>query len=316
MLEQKIKNIKLICPRTKTPLLLDGNFLVSEAGGYRYPVVNGIPVLLNDDESLFKTENYRSELDSGEVQSANRLKKFLSTILPSITLNTAAKRNFEKAVALLPKNAKILIVGCGVRGKGLESIYKLQSNSGYSYLIIEVDVVMTPSTKIVCDCHDLPFNDKSFDFVVVQAVLEHVLEPIRCVSEIWRVLGDNGLVYGESPFMQQVHMREFDFTRFSFLGHRYLFKNFSEVSAGICCGPGSALAWAIVYLFQSFAWSGRSKTFFYILGLFFAWPLKYLDFLLNNRTGSYDAASAWYFLGKKSNVEVSKSHLLKGYRGF
>ncbi len=85
-------------------------------------------------------------------------------------------------------------------------------------------------------------TDESFDGVICQAVLEHVLDPYRCVEEIHRVLRPNGLVYAETPFMQQVHGGTHDFTRFTHLGHRRLFRKFAEVDSGVVCGPGMALA--------------------------------------------------------------------------
>ena len=70
---------------------------------------------------------------------------------------------------------------------------------------IHTDVSLTTHSQIICDAHDLPFSDETFDGVIVQAVLEHVVDPYRCVEEIHRVLNEEGIVYAETPFMQQVH---------------------------------------------------------------------------------------------------------------
>ena len=100
------------------------------------------------------------------------------------------------------------------------------------------------TTSLICDAHDIPFADGCFDGVIVQAVLEHVMDPGRCVEEIHRVLGDNGLVYAETPFIQQIHMGRYDFTRYTHSGHRRLFRRFEEIASGPVGGPGMALAWA------------------------------------------------------------------------
>lgn len=42
----------LRCPVTRSKLRLEGNFLVSEVGGLRYPVREGIPVLLAEEAKL------------------------------------------------------------------------------------------------------------------------------------------------------------------------------------------------------------------------------------------------------------------------
>ena len=73
---------------------------------------------------------------------------------------------------------------------------------------------------VLGDAHDLPFVDAAFDAAVIQAVLEHVVDPQRVVAELHRVLREDGVLYSEVPFMQQVHEGAYDFTRYTDLGHR------------------------------------------------------------------------------------------------
>ena len=47
---------------------------------------------------------------------------------------------------------------------------------------IESDVSFGPRTQIIFDCHDIPFKKESFDCVIVQAVLEHVVDPVRALK--------------------------------------------------------------------------------------------------------------------------------------
>lgn len=62
----------LRCPLTRSPLHLDGEFLVSEIGGLRYPIRDGIPVMLIEEAKLpppFKTldefkAHYRDAISS------------------------------------------------------------------------------------------------------------------------------------------------------------------------------------------------------------------------------------------------------------
>ncbi len=42
----------LRCPLTRSPLRQEGNFLVAEVGGLRYPVRDGIPVMLIEEAQL------------------------------------------------------------------------------------------------------------------------------------------------------------------------------------------------------------------------------------------------------------------------
>ena len=68
---------------------------------------------------------------------------------------------------------------------------------------------------------------------------------------IFRVLKRDGVVYAETPFMQQVHEGAHDFTRFTVTGHRYLFKKFSQITIGGLGGTEIVLAWSIKYFFWS-----------------------------------------------------------------
>ena len=42
----------LVCPLTRSHLRLDGNYLIAEVGGLKYPIRDGIPVLLIDQAEL------------------------------------------------------------------------------------------------------------------------------------------------------------------------------------------------------------------------------------------------------------------------
>ena len=53
------------------------------------------------------------------------------------------------------------------------------------------------------------------------------------------MLKDDGLVYAETPFLQQVHGGPYDFTRFTHLGHRRLFRKFIELESGATAGAGA-----------------------------------------------------------------------------
>lgn len=42
----------LVCPLTRSPLRLEGEELVGSVGGLRYPIRQGIPILLIDEAKL------------------------------------------------------------------------------------------------------------------------------------------------------------------------------------------------------------------------------------------------------------------------
>jgi SAM-dependent methyltransferase len=180
---------------------------------------------------------------------------------------------------------------------------------------IDVDIALGPRTQVVCDAHDLPFPDGVFDAVVAQAVLEHVLDPVRVVSEMRRVLADQGLVYSEIPFMYPGHGGAYDVTRYTLLGHRRLYRHFDEIASGIQGGPGTSLGLSMWYFLRSLA-RGRPGRIIAagVARLCFFW-LKYLDGWLVGRASAIDAASGTYFLGQKRETALSDREVLKSYRG-
>lgn len=302
---------KLLCPSTKSKLQLNGDFLESVIDPtIRYPIINGIPILIDNKKSIFSIEDFIKKINTTFVLNENSIIKAINQFMPSISVNIKAEINYSEIAKFLPKYSKVLVIGGSIKGNGMDAIY-----SNESFEIIGSDVSFGPYTKLISDAHDIPFEDDTFDCVIIQAVLEHVLEPQVCVSEIHRVLKFSGIVYAETPFMQQVHMRQYDFTRFTHLGHRRLFRNFEEIKSGPCCGPGMALAESYTYFLRSFATSwviSRLLTKFAHMTSFF---LKYFDYYLIDKPGAYDAASGYFFLGKKNNSVLADRELIRQFKG-
>ncbi len=216
----------------------------------------------------------------------------------------SSEKSVEYVAKALPA-ARILVVGAG------DKRYPDLPNVRYTY----TDVILGEGADYVCDLHDLPFPDESFDAVIAVAVLEHVADPFRCASEIARVLRPGGYVYSVTPFMQQVHMGRYDFTRFTFLGHRRLFRHFTQIKAGMALGPAGALAWSLEYFCLSFFTSPATRKYVRVAVKLATAPIKYFDRILARREGALDAAGGVYFFGTKADQPISDRELLKFYRG-
>ena len=239
---------RLRCPRCASslrdmerhPSCSDTRCEYSETG---FPLVDAQPVLIDFAASIFDREMYSA--GHGPALRRDVTGRSLGSRLHQFTLgnNPIAASNCAKFIELLLEGSErpvVLVIGGGTIGLGADELYRNRSIE-----LVGTDVYASPNTALVADAHKLPFEDGVFDGVWVQAVLEHVLEPATIVDEIHRVLRRGGLVYAETPFMQQVHERAYDFSRFTQSGHRWLFRRFSELSAG----PSEARAWR---------WCGRS----------------------------------------------------------
>jgi hypothetical protein len=115
--------------------------------------------------------------------------------------------------------------------------------------------------------------------------------------------------------MQQVHGGRYDYTRFTQLGHRRLFRQFDELASGIVGGPGMALAWSLLYFLLSFTTAPAARKAIRLLARLFFFPLTYVDYYLVNKRGATDAAAGFYFMGRKSDGVLSDRELLGLYRG-
>jgi len=311
---------RLACPACRGPLVV-GSGVLTCAGNARepgpvcgasYPIVDGVPVLINDATSLFSVRDYLDGVPTTIDPRRARLARVARAVLPAIDANYVGRRNFTRLAGWLGPGATVLSVGGRQDGAGFDALLERRDLH-----VVAMDVAFGPATTVIGDGHDLPFADDSFDAVICQAVLEHVIDPPRVVAEMGRVLRPGGYLYAETAFMQQVHMREYDFTRFTHLGHRRLFRDFEVLDSGVACGPGMALAWAWTYLLRSFAVGRRSQDLLTVLGRCTSFFLKYLDRGLVHRCSAHDAASGVYFLGRKDPALVPPTdrELVAQYRG-
>jgi SAM-dependent methyltransferase/uncharacterized protein YbaR (Trm112 family) len=303
----------LACPSCRAPLHRHNSGLACASAGCAsvYPLIHGIPILINERTSVFRVESYHAAPSRSERRRAD-LKRFVKNALPSLSKNVAARANFAHFRDLLldaSSSPQVLVVGGAEIGEGMK---ELLSDSRFHF--VETDARIGTRTQFVCDARDLPFADGSFDGIVIQAVLEYVPDPARCVQEIHRVLKPHGVVYSEMPFMQQVHSRS-DFTRFSELGHRRLYRNFNQISSGATGGPGMALAWSLRHFLMSFHDSRWARDLMKVVtSCLFFW-IKYLDVILTRNGGGLDAASGTFFLGRKSTQPIDDRDLVAHYHG-
>jgi len=305
----------LRCPVCGHPLVLKEHQFICQSHhcARSFPVINNTPILLHEQASIFSIDDFVAQRPTTFDLKENKLKNALSNLLPKIDRNLKAEQNYSKMVDLLLHDLEapqVLVIGCGNLGKGMTALAK---NSAID--LLETDVSWGNRTQIICDAHNLPFADAVFDGVIIQAVLEHVVDPYRCVAEIHRVLKHAGIVYAETPFMQQVHMGCYDFTRFTHLGHRRLFRQFDEIESGAANGPGTALAWSYQYFLLSFFESKILRKLTRAFARLTSFYLQYFDYLLLNKPGAFDAASGYYFMGRKGEDILDDRDLLTLYRG-
>ena len=282
--------------------------------GATFPVVEGVPVLLNEARSLFRFADYRGPRGPEDSERPiRRLQRWMKPVMPPLASNFHAEDNLRCYADLLEAASprpRVLIIGGRTAGMGVESVLDRRRLD-----LCETDVAFGPRTRIVCDAHDLPFADASFDGVVAQAVIEYLPRPQRAVEEIHRVLRPQGMVYAETPFLQPVHGGGYDFMRFTPVGHRALFRRFEEVSSGVACGPGMALASTYRYFLMSLTATRTGRGLANAFGRLTSLWLPHIDRWLVDHPSALDVASGSYFLGRRSEREISDREVVQSYRG-
>lgn len=278
-----------------------------------FPLINHIPIMINEENSIFSIENFQQGDQKKSNKTKNRISKLKNFVkfVPSISNNLSSKKNFLLLDKLLADiaNPKILVIGGATITTDTEMIFNPNN------LVIETDVYFGPRTQMIVDAHHIPFEKSTFDLIIFQAVLEHVADPYQCVKEAHRVLKRDGLVFSSTPFMQQVHMKHYDFTRFTYLGHRRLFRSFVEIESGVFAGTGVALAWSIKYFVKSLTNNKPIRIILQVSVSFLFFWLKYIDLFIYDNKGTYDGASGFYFIGRKSDTTLSDKELIKHFKG-
>jgi ubiquinone/menaquinone biosynthesis C-methylase UbiE len=301
----------LVCPRCRSRVLeaTDGFRCSSKSCTFNAPrsfsLIGRWPTLVDFERSILEpAELCGSPTGALHRWSIERLPRRLRSWWKP--RNRVAARNVERLLALLRAPAPlILVIGGGVIGNGVEEIY-----SDRGTRVVAFDIYGTPLVQFIADAHQIPLADGSVDAVVVQAVLQQVLDPGRVVEEIHRVLRPFGLVYAETPFLQQVLGGPYDFTRYTSSGHRYLFRAFEEIAAGPVAGPGAQMLTSVDHLVRGLL---RSELAGKLARAVFFW-LRYLDRLVPTAF-AMDNASAYYFLGRRAERELSPSEIVGYYRG-
>ena len=102
----------------------------------------------------------------------------------------------------------VLDIGCGAGGK---SLYYLSRGAES---VVGVDVVEKYKTEseqlrdklglkgfefVYADASEMPFQDGSFDTVIMNDAMEHVSKPLEVLNEVYRVLKPNGKLYINFP---------------------------------------------------------------------------------------------------------------------
>lgn len=179
------------------------------------------------------------------------------------------------------KNKKVIDIGCGYgRNK------KIIEDVGGEWIGIEP--FEGGEHTVIGSAEKIPFDNNTFDVVIMDAVLEHVQDVGKAFKEVSRVLKPNGEFIGYVAFMECFH--EISYSHLSFKALEYYSEKnnmkLSKISGGSRFGIDYHLAvllYPIPFNFGRKVLSSlirmtfKLKSYFGFLGLFFYKGMKFID---------------------------------------
>ncbi len=285
----------LICPACRHDLVRGDEELNCPGCDRTYRFIAGVPVLLAEhNEVLLHPEAGKPPRRRGPLK---RTFDRLIEALPDSYRSPVTRENMAFIAENLPSRPVTLAVGGGIQsyGKDIDLLGgKILAN------FVNLEVEPGPVVDIVADGHAIPFPDASFDFVVSQAVLEHVRDPRRVVAEMRRVLKPGGWIFVDVPFLQCVHMYS-DFWRYTPRGLSELMKDFTVVRQGVNAGLGTAAATVNSEFLAAIFSFGNPTLFRRLVRLFrrLMFGFSWFDPLFSGTRLPDDGPSSIFIVGRK-----------------
>ena len=132
----------------------------------------------------------------------------------------------DRILSEIDQNDHILDIGMAMRDKQK----KIQSQ-----ILETLDVNdFGDYPDIICDiCSDISGLENKYNKIICIAILEHVYDPFAAVSNLKKMLKNDGIIYGYVPYLYYYHapndLKFQDYFRFSKDALAYLFKDFNDV---------------------------------------------------------------------------------------
>lgn len=171
--------------------------------GYDFAIEKSVPMFGMAAEN---SAEMRSEMD-GEIkwEFTSEIESHIKWAQTSALAGEIIISNLKRKLGLKEGRLKVLDVGAGV---GAFHSWQL-SKHGFEVVATELCPEFLSSIdyltkdvfydRVIADCTLLPFKDCSFDVVFCKELIHHIENPMRLLSEIWRVLRPNGLIAITEP---------------------------------------------------------------------------------------------------------------------
>jgi ubiquinone/menaquinone biosynthesis C-methylase UbiE/uncharacterized protein YbaR (Trm112 family) len=208
--EFSIDNV-LVCPTCRRSLAIDRSSMTCDTCEKKYPVTDGIPILLPDavDSDFDDVGHHGHRSDRADIHKATQAGHFDQAVATEfeITRPYGAPRlyrfllleKFRRATAPIGERmaGSSALTVCG--GSGMDAEFLARAGA----TVVSSDISLEAArrtreranrrglniTPVVADAEHLPFADAAFDVVYVHDGLHHLEQPTRALREMARVAG-------------------------------------------------------------------------------------------------------------------------------
>lgn len=166
---------------------------------------------------------------------------------------------------------------------------------GLKFKELDIDPKLKPDYLLsVENMHLIP--NRSIDVIFLMEVLHHVQNPFKAVSEIKRILKNDGLVIGSTAFVFPICDAPYDYFRYTKYGIINLFKKFNCLKL---VARNSYPETVYVILLRLFIIGTKKEKIFSVLLFPFYILLLPVMMILNIISTSQNATTGYFFIFKK-----------------
>ena len=204
MESSELINTSVRCPKCKNKLIKQDNMFLCLKCQKEYPVKENIPCLIDLNRTrkidvLDKTESVITMLD---INKRNDVSPGDWDTVAWEKFDNRAERRMTKIIQFISNKGLHLDIGCG-RGDGTALIGKLKTTIGIDFGLKSCIIAQNLHPHILqADAAELPFPDNYFDSISCLDVFEHILEPTNAMSEMKRVLKEEGVLIFQTPSLE------------------------------------------------------------------------------------------------------------------
>ena len=150
------------------------------------------PLLFN---YIFKKLNINKTYGAYQIENPHTLSNFIDSCIKNhvvgINITMPLKESINKYVSAYDKTAQIT--------KAINCIHFKNNN------VIRLNIHPGENIDVVSDGTHYPFEDETFDKIMLRCLLEHVDDPKVILKEAARVLKPKGKIVIEVPFINLIH---------------------------------------------------------------------------------------------------------------